>query len=352
MNKESEKAKQDIRKKCVLSGVQPTGALHIGNYLGAIKQWVAHQDLHDNYFCVVDLHAITATYDPKRLRRDSLSAAAMYLAAGIDPAKSKVFIQSHIRAHSELAWLLKCMTPMGWLERMIQYKEKAIKHGESTCMGLFGYPVLMAADILLYQADLVPVGEDQRQHLELTRDIARRFNDQYCKKKRPIFKEPAALIAQENAGARVMSLLDGQSKMSKSAENDYSRINLIDSPDVIVSKIKRCKTDSHVGLEFDHPERPECTNLLNMYVSVTGRTKAQVLDETAHMTWGAFKPLLADAVVAHLQPIQRTYAQLMANEDFLEDVLNNGASGANVIAEETLKRVKDAMGFHIAKKQA
>jgi tryptophanyl-tRNA synthetase len=191
----------------VLSGVQPTGSLHLGNYLGAIRQWVANQDQFDNFFCVVDLHAITAPHDPKKLRMDTLNSAAMYLAAGIDPKKSHIFVQSHVRAHTELCWLLNCVTPMNWLERMIQFKEKAIKQGENVGVGLFDYPVLMAADILLYQADLVPVGEDQRQHLELTRDIARRFNDQFCKRGRPTFKEPSALIVKE--GARVMSLLEG-----------------------------------------------------------------------------------------------------------------------------------------------
>lgn len=344
---------KDTRLKRVLSGVQPTGMLHIGNYLGAIRTWVANQDVHDNYFCVVDLHAITAPHNPKQLREDSLSIAAMYLAAGIDPAKSKIFIQSHVRAHSEMAWLLNCITPMGWLERMIQYKEKAVRQGESTGMGLFAYPVLMAADILLYQTDLVPVGEDQRQHLELTRDISRRFNDQFCKKskQRRVFKEPTALIASENAGARVMSLLDGTQKMSKSHENDNTRINLLDSPATIHSKIKKCKTDLIVGLEFDHPDRPECTNLLNMYVAVTGKSKREVMAETCEMTWGTFKPLLADALVAHLEPIQQKYAALMADEAYMEQVLADGADAAETVANETLERAKVAMGFHIKERR-
>ena len=195
------------RLKRVLSGVQPTGALHLGNYLGAIRQWVKNQDAYDNYFCVVDLHAITVPHDPKKLRAETVQSAAMYVASGIDPSRSKIFVQSHVRAHAELCWLLNCVTPMNWLERMIQFKEKAKKQGENVGVGLFGYPVLMAADILLYQADLVPVGEDQRQHLELTRDICRRFNDQYCKRRRNTFREPEALIVKE--GARVMSLQVG-----------------------------------------------------------------------------------------------------------------------------------------------
>eukprot|EP01035_Chromulina_nebulosa_P016320 gene16320-21631_t len=185
------------RIKRVLSGVQPTGTLHLGNYLGAIRQWVEYQELYENYFCVVDLHAITVPHDPKKLSKDTLQSAAMYIAAGIDPGRSKIFVQSHVRAHAELTWLLNCITPMNWLERMIQYKEKALKQGENVGVGLFDYPVLMAADILLYQADLVPVGEDQKQHLELTRDICRRFNDQFCRRGRKTFREPSALIVKE-----------------------------------------------------------------------------------------------------------------------------------------------------------
>jgi tryptophanyl-tRNA synthetase len=296
------KPPEEERIKRVLSGVQPTGSLHIGNYLGAIRQWVANQNDYENFFCVVDLHAITAPHDPKKLSQDSLQSAAMYLAAGIDPGRSKVFIQSHVRAHAELAWYLNCITPMNWLERMIQFKEKSAKQGENFGVGLFDYPVLMAADILLYQADLVPVGEDQRQHLELTRDIARRFNDKFCKRKKRAFREPQALIVKE--GARVMSLQDGKSKMSKSAENDGSRINLLDPPELVAKKIKRCKTDSFQGIEWDNPERPECTNLLNMLQSVSGRSREDILAEVQDMSWGQFKPVLSDAVVSHLTPIQ------------------------------------------------
>eukprot|EP01041_Mallomonas_annulata_P013665 gene13665-29055_t len=333
------------RKKRVLSGVQPTGSLHLGNYLGAIRQWVANQDLYDNYFCVVDLHAITVPHDPKKLEQETLQAAAMYLASGIDPKRSRIFVQSHVRAHVELAWLLNCVTPINWLERMIQYKEKAKKQGENVGVGLFSYPILMAADILLYQADLVPVGEDQRQHLELTRDISRRFNDQYCKKRRNTFREPQPLIVKE--GARVMSLDDGTSKMSKSAESDLSRINLLDSPDAISKKIKKCKTDAFKGLEWDNPERPECTNLLNIYQSVSGKTRGEILLEVQDMTWGDFKPHLADAVVAHLEPIQTKYKEVMSDRSYLDSVLLEGRLAADEVAEQTLKWAKEAMGFHL-----
>ncbi len=337
--------KKEERVKRVLSGVQPTGSLHLGNYLGAIRQWVANQEDYENYFCVVDLHAITVPHDPKKLREDSLSAAAMYLASGIDPEKSKVFIQSHVKAHAEMAWLLNCITPINWLERMIQYKEKAKKQGENVGVGLFDYPVLMAADILLYQTDLVPVGEDQRQHLELTRDIARRFNDQFCKRKRRVFRDPNAMIVKE--GARVMSLQDGSNKMSKSAENDNSRINLLDKPDVIARKIKKCKTDEFSGLEWDNPDRPECSNLLNIYQAVSGKSRESILTEVQDMSWGQFKPVLADAVVEHISPIQTKYNELMADEAYLDKILLDGQRGAEEVADETLAWAKEAMGFHI-----
>lgn len=339
------KEEEPPRIKRILSGVQPTGTLHLGNYLGAIRQWVEYQDTYDNYFCVVDLHAITMPHDPKKLKQETLQSAAMYIACGIDPKKSKIFVQSHVKAHAELAWLLNCITPMNWLERMIQYKEKATKQGENVGVGLFDYPVLMAADILLYQADLVPVGEDQRQHLELTRDICRRFNDQFCKRKRNTFREPTALIVKE--GARVMSLIEGTNKMSKSAENDGSRINLLDTPAEITKKIKRCKSDEFVGLEWDNPNRPEATNLLNIYQSVSGLTKEQIINEVSEMPWSQFKPLLADAVVAHLSPIQAKYREVMQDEAYLNSVLLEGQLAAEEIADETLLWAKTAMGLLI-----
>jgi tryptophanyl-tRNA synthetase len=219
--------------------------------------------------------------------------------------------------------------------------------GENVGVGLFDYPVLMAADILLYQADLVPVGEDQRQHLELTRDICRRFNDQFCKRKRKTFREPNALIIKE--GARIMSLLDGKNKMSKSAENDGSRINLLDSMDTISKKIKRCKTDEYIGLEWDNPNRPECTNLLNIYQAVTSKTKDDIANEVANLSWGQFKPLLSDAVVNHLEPIQKRYYEVMNEEDYLDEVLKDGKEAADAVAEQTLRWAKEAMGFALPK---
>jgi len=338
-----------VRKR-VLSGVQPTGVLHLGNYLGAIRQWVKNQEEYDNYFCVVDLHAITAPHTPKELTKDTYRTAALYLASGIDPERSKVFVQSHVTAHAELAWLLNCATPMGWLERMIQFKEKKAKQeasssdGESVGVGLFGYPVLMAADILLYQAQLVPVGEDQRQHLELTRDIARRFNDQYCKnKQKKTFVEPEALIQKSNA--RVMSLQDGTSKMSKSAENDASRINLLDTPDEIARKIKRCKTDSTKGVMYAD-DRPEANNLLGIYEAMTGMTREQVAAEAETWAgWGTFKPLLTEATIAHLEPLQQRYKEIITEEAYLTKILTEGAEAADEVASRTLANAKRSMGF-------
>lgn len=341
-------AKPDVKKR-VVSGVQPTGNLHLGNYLGAIRQWAQNQDQFENFFFVVDLHAITLPHDPKELQKTSLEIAALYLACGIDPIKSKIFIQSHVQAHAELCWLLNCVTPMGWMEKMIQYKEKAKKAGESVSVGLFDYPILMAADILLYQTQLVPVGEDQRQHLELSRDIARRFNDLYCKKKsmpakgRRVFREPEALIVKE--GARIMSLLDGRSKMSKSDPAEGSRISILDPPDVIRKKIQRCKTDSYEGMEWDNPDRPECTNLLNILLACSGRTREDILAEVKDMKWGEFKPLLAEAVVQHLTPIQEKYHKLMEDQTYLKKVLREGAEAADEVAEQTLSWTKNAMGF-------
>lgn len=324
----------------------------MGNYLGAIRNWVGLQDLYDTYFFVVDLHAITLPHEPKELLRSSRSAAALYLACGIDPTRASVFVQSHVPAHAELAWLLTCYTPIGWLRKMIQFKEKSKKAGgEEVGTGLLTYPVLMAADILLYQADLVPVGEDQRQHLELSRDIAERFNYQFGGKKWKkmggrngrIFKVPDAFIPP--AGARVMSLQDGTSKMSKSAESDLSRVNLLDPPELVASKIKKAKTDTFDGLELDNPERPEARNLLTVYQLVTGQSSEAVMRECGSMRWGQFKPLLADAVVEHLRPIQSEYQRVMSDQAYLDEVLAQGAEKASETANQTLENCRQAMGF-------
>jgi tryptophanyl-tRNA synthetase len=333
------------KKLRVLSGVQPTGNLHLGNYLGAIRNWVEGQSQYENFFCVVDLHAITAPHNPAILASDTYTIAALYLACGIDLQDSTIFVQSHVSAHSELAWLLNCITPINWLEDMIQFKEKAVKQGENVNAGLLNYPVLMAADILLYDADKVPVGEDQKQHLELTRDIAVRVNHQFGTPENPVLKLPEPLIRKD--GARVMSLTDGTRKMSKSDPSEQSRINLLDSPDVIAKKIKRCKTDAARGLNFDDIDRPEARNLLTLYLLLSGKTKQQVAVECQNMGWGEFKPLLTETTINALKPIQDKYKDIMDDRGYLESVLRQGKEQAGAIANQTLTKVKKAFGYSL-----
>lgn len=331
-----------MSKQRILSGVQPTGNLHLGNYLGAIRNWVEGQSEYENYFCVVDLHAITVPHNPETLAADTYTIAALYLACGIDLEHSTIFIQSHVPAHSELTWLLNCITPLNWLQDMIQFKEKAVKQGENVGTGLLDYPVLMAADILLYQADRVPVGEDQKQHLELTRDIAARFNHLYGKGE-TVLKLPNPLIRKE--GARVMSLTDGTKKMSKSDPSEQSRISLLDPPEAIARKIKRCKTDPVRGLEFDNLERPECHNLLSLYMLLSEQTKEAVAAECQEMGWGQFKPLLTETVIEALKPIQDKYQEIIGDRPYLESVLREGRQKAEAIAASTLAEVKKALGY-------
>ncbi|MFS8841854.1 tryptophan--tRNA ligase [Synechococcus sp. W55.2] len=328
-----------MAKPRTLSGIQPSGELHLGNYLGAIKNWVAEQEHYENFFCIVDQHAITVPQDPKLLRERTRSLFALYLACGLSLEHCVLFVQSHVPAHTELAWLFNTITPMNWAERMIQYKEKKEKQGEETSVGLFSYPILQAADILLYQPKYVPVGEDQRQHIELCRDIARRFNDRFGE----VFLIPEALIRPE--GARVMSLTDGTRKMSKSDPSDFSRIHLLDDPDTIRKKIQKCKTDPIRGIAFDDPARPEAHNLLTIYMLTSGKSKEVVAAECAEMGWGQFKPLLADSIIAALQPIQQRYRELWSNPDHLLVLIRENAAKARAIAEQTLKTVREAMGL-------
>ncbi|KAJ9549656.1 hypothetical protein OSB04_022199 [Centaurea solstitialis] len=347
----SESSSSSVKKR-IVSGVQPTGSIHLGNYLGAIKNWVSLQDTYETLFFIVDLHAITLPYDAQQLSKATKDTAALYLACGIDTSKASVFVQSHVRAHVELMWLLSSATPIGWLNRMIQFKEKSRKAGdENVGVALLTYPVLMASDILLYQSDLVPVGEDQKQHLELTRELAERINHLYGGRKwkklggrgGSLFKVPEPLIPP--TGARVMSLTDGLSKMSKSAPSDQSRINLLDSKDAIANKIKRCKTDSYPGLEFDNADRPECNNLLSIYQIITNRTKEEVAQECHDMNWGTFKIVLTDALIDHLQPIQARYEEIISDKGYLDEVLAEGATKAADIADATLSNMYQAMGF-------
>lgn len=363
LTKHNDSASGNERKRRVLSGVQPTGRLHLGNYLGAIQQWARYQYDFDCWFCVVDMHAITVPHDPRHLADDTLSTAAMYLACGIDPSHCHIFVQSQVPAHAELAWMLNCITPMGWLEKMTQYKDKKQRLGDDApvYLGLFAYPVLMAADILLYRAECVPVGEDQRQHLELARDIARSFNYTFCRKRKPhklpsVFREPEALILPEGAGvSRVMSLTDGTSKMSKSAASDVSRINLLDDADTIRNKIRRCKTDAERELRFDDPARPECNNLLHIYRAITGnRPKADIERELAELNpsgWAGFKERLSEALVSFLSPIQQRYHEVRQDALYLEQILAQGQQAANAVASETLRAAKEAMGFALPSDQ-
>ncbi len=328
-----------MSKKRTFSGIQPSGELHLGNYLGAIRTWVEEQAQYENYYCIVDQHAITVPQDPALLAERTRKVFALYLASGLSLDHCVIFVQSHVPAHTELAWLFNTLTPMTWCERMIQYKEKREKVGEEASVGLFSYPVLQAADILLYQPHYVPVGEDQRQHIELCRDIARRFNDRFD----DLFTVPEAIIRE--AGARVMSLTDGTKKMSKSDPSPLSRINLLDSPEEIQKKIKKCKTDPIRGLTFDDPERPEATNLLTLYQLLSGQSSEAVAAECADMGWGQFKPLLADTTIQALKPVQDSYHQLRQDPDYLNQLIRDNAAKAQSLANQTLKAVRASMGF-------
>ena len=330
-------------KKRILSGVQPTGDLHLGNWLGAIRNWVTLQEQYETFLCVVDLHAITAEHNPKELTQNTLSTAALYVACGIDPNICSIFVQSHIPAHSELCWILNCMTPINWMERMIQFKEKSIQQGNNVSIGLFDYPILMAADILLYDADYVPVGEDQKQHLELARDIAQqRINAKFSKEK-DILKIPQPIIMK--SGSKIMSLIDGSRKMSKSDPNEGSRINLLDTPEIISKKIKRAKSDSYVGLEFNNPERPESRNLLMIYSILSGKEISQCENEFSETGWGTFKKLITEQVIESLSPIQEKYKVLINDPHQLNNILEEGKERADNLAKKTLKRVKSKLGF-------
>jgi tryptophanyl-tRNA synthetase len=324
----------------VLSGVQPSGNLHLGNYLGAIKRWVDGQDRYDNYFCIVDLHAITVYQEPAALRRKIRELAAFYFAAGLDPQKSTVFVQSHIPAHAELGWLLNCVTPMGWLERMTQFKDKSQRLGtddERISAGLFDYPVLMAADIFLYRARYVPVGDDQRQHVELARDIAERFNRIYGE----TFTVPEAMIGE--AGARIMGLQDPTAKMSKSDDAAGQAIGIYDDPDTIRRNVMRATTDSLREIRFD-PARPGIYNLLNIYQALSGEDRAAIEARFEGKGYGDFKRALADLVIASVTPIQTRCRELLDSAE-LDDLLKAGADRAGAVAGETLRHAKYALGL-------
>ena len=326
--------------KRVFSGVQPTGNLHLGNYLGAIKNWVAMQREYDCIYCIVDLHAITVPQDPAELTANTREVTAGLLAAGLDPKRCIIFNQSSVGGHAELAWMLNCFTPLGWLNRMTQFKEKAGKKRENALLGLYAYPVLMAADILLYHATAVPVGEDQKQHLELSRDIAGAFNRAYDIE---FFPLPEPMIF--GAATRVMSLRDGRSKMSKSDGSDYARINLTDDADTLALKIKRAKTDSEPGLSFDPERRPEAANLLSIYAALAGEPVERVVAEYTGMGFADFKGKLADLAIETLGPIARRMRELQADPGYIDGVLADGAARAHGIADANLAHVRRIMGL-------
>ncbi|HEX6144062.1 MAG TPA: tryptophan--tRNA ligase [Geminicoccaceae bacterium] len=324
----------------IFSGVQPTGNLHLGNYLGAIRNWVRLQEDYESIFCIVDLHAITLPQDPAELRRATREVTAAYIAAGIDPERCTIFVQSHVSVHAELAWVLNCFTPLGWLNRMTQFKDKAGRHRDQAAAGLYVYPVLMAADILAYRATHVPVGEDQKQHLELCRDIAGAFNRRYGIE---FFPLPEPVIQGE--ATRVMSLRDGRAKMSKSDPSDNSRINLTDDADLIARKIRRAKSDPEMGLRYDPEARPEAANLLTIYASLADLPRAAVEARFEESSFADFKSELADLAVEKLAPIADEMRRLSAAPDHIDQILRRGADRAAGIASETLARVHDVVGF-------
>jgi tryptophanyl-tRNA synthetase len=322
------------------SGIKPSGDPHLGTYLGAVKRWVQMQDQYENFFCIVDLHAITVPQDPEALRRRTRELAAFYIAAGISLEKSTIFVQSHVPAHAELGWILNCITPMGWLERMTQFKDKAAKEGENKeriSTGLFDYPVLMAADILLYDAKFVPVGDDQRQHVELTRDVAERFNRLYGE----TFVVPEAVIAE--SGARIMGLEDPTQKMSKSDDLPGQGVAIFDDPAVIRRNIMRATTDSQREIRFD-ASRPGIYNLLTIYEVITGESREAIESGFEGKGYGDFKRAVADAVVGAVEPIQRRANELLSSGE-LDGLLRRGAERAAPVAEATLGRVKQKLGL-------
>ncbi len=329
---------EQSEKKIIFSGVQPSGTLTLGNYLGALKNWAELQEDYRCYYCVVDMHAITVRQDPAELRRRTLDVAALYMAAGIDPKRSVIYVQSHVPQHAELGWVLNCFTYLGELSRMTQYKDKAAKHQDNLNSGLFTYPVLMAADILLYQADLVPVGSDQKQHVELTRDLATRFNNLYG----DVFTVPEPYIGK--AGARIMSLQEPTSKMSKSDPNPNGYISILDEADTIRRKVKRAVTDSDGEIRLS-PDKPGVSNLLAIYAACRGVTPEQAEAEFAGMGYGALKEGVSEAVIAELAPLQEKYRAIRGDKGYLEGILRENAEIASRAATKTLRKVHKKVGF-------
>lgn len=330
-------------KKTILSGVQPSGTLTIGNYLGALKNWEMLQNDYNCLYCVVDLHAITVRQEPAELRRRTLETLAIYMACGLDPQKNTLFVQSHVHQHAELNWVLGCYTMFGELSRMTQFKDKSAKNAQNINAGLFTYPVLMAADILLYQADMVPVGVDQKQHIEIARDIAERFNTIYS----PTFTVPDPYIPKE--GAKIMSLAEPDKKMSKSDKNSNATVYITDSRDDIIRKFKRAVTDSDSLIKYD-PNRPGIANLMNIYSCFTGKTHSQIEQEFSSKGYADFKLAVGEACADGLAPIQQKYQDLLKNKDYIEQIMIDGANHASYIAQKTISKVYRKVGFYQVKK--
>lgn len=327
-------------KKVMLSGIQPSGDLHLGNYLGAIKNWADRVNDYECYYFMADMHTITVRQDPKELRRRSLEMLALYIACGLDPEKNTLFLQSHVPAHAQLGWVLDCYTMFGELSRMTQFKDKSEKHKDNINAGLFTYPVLMAADILLYQPDYVPVGEDQKQHVEICRDIAQRFNGIYG----DVFKIPEPLIAKQ--GARIYGLSTPGDKMSKSVPEGC--VFIMDEPDVIARKFKRAITDSDTEncVHYDKENKPGVANLMNIYSTITGKTFEEIEKEFEGQGYGKFKPVVGEAVIEHLRPIREEANRLIKDKAYLEDVYRQGAEKASYVANKTLRKVYKKVGFY------
>lgn len=328
-----------MSKKIILSGIQATGKLTLGNYLGAIDNWVKMQEEYDCYYMIANLHSLTVRNNPEELKNNTLKILATYIAAGLDPEKNTIFIQSQVKEHAELGWILDCYTYMGELSRMTQFKDKSAKHADNINAGLFTYPALMAADILLYQADLVPVGEDQRQHLEITRDLAERFNKLYGK----TFVVPDAYVRKSSA--RIMGLQDPTSKMSKSATNLNDVIFLEDEPEVILKKLKKAVTDSENRVKFDPENKPGVSNLMQIYSATTEKTMEEIEKEFDQKGYGDFKMTVANSVIYKLKPIQDKYKEILENKEYLEQIYTAGAENARKLASKTLENVKNKIGI-------
>lgn len=326
-------------KKVIFSGMQPSGVITLGNYLGALKNWTNLQDEYNCLYCIVDMHAITVRQDPATLRKNARNLLMQYIAAGLDPEKNVIYYQSHVSAHAELAWILNCFTYMGELNRMTQFKEKSSKHAENINAGLFTYPALMAADILLFQTDLVPVGVDQKQHLELTRDLATRFNNLYG----DTFKIPEPYISK--VGAKIMSLQDPTKKMSKSDEDMNASISLIDDPDTIIRKFKRAVTDSDAQVRFDQEMKPGISNLMTIYSSITGMSMEAIQNEFEGKGYGDFKLKVGEAVVEELRPMHKRFDELSKDKAYIDSIIKKNADTANYLATKTLRKVQKKVGF-------